>query len=321
LFLLAHLGFVGANVFYDAFLPDLTTDDTIDMVSSRGFAWGYIGGGIHLLLALILIQGSDAGLIPLDPILATRIALGSVGIWWLAFSVKALREMPETGQSSVLPGQPHPRWTEYVRIGFSRTIKTTGRVVRNRPLLVFVVAFILFNDGVQTTIALASVYATETLELGITIVIVAVLLVQFVAFFGAMAFGRYSTRVGTKRALFTSIMVWALVSVAAFFLPVGAGWHPGPVPKSLRVDDSRGAVSRVLWLLLGLLQVQRDLGPLDLRARPPDNRLGALGDSLHRPLLHRRRPPVQDRRHRAGAEQSRFASGDGPDRVAWTHVR
>jgi len=222
LFLLAHLGFVGANVFYDAFLPDLTTDDTIDMVSSRGFAWGYIGGGIHLLLALALIQGADADLIPIDPILATRIALGSVGIWWLAFSVKALREIPETGHSSVLPGQPNPRWSEYVRIGFSRTIKTTRRVVRDRPLLVFVVAFILFNDGVQTTIALASIYATETLELGITIVIVAVLLVQFVAFFGAMAFGRYAVRVGTKQALLTSIMIWALVSAAAFFLPVGA---------------------------------------------------------------------------------------------------
>ena len=222
LFLLAHLGFVGANVFYDAFLPDLTTDDTIDMVSSRGFAWGYIGGGIHLLLSLVLIQGADAGLIPIEPILATRIALGSVGVWWLAFTVKALRGIPETGHSSVPPGQPRPGWAQYARIGFTRTIKTTGRVMRNRPLLVFVVAFILFNDGVQTTIALASIYATETLELGITIVIVAVLLVQFVAFFGAMAFGRYSIRVGTKRALFTSIMIWASVSVAAFFLPVGA---------------------------------------------------------------------------------------------------
>jgi UMF1 family MFS transporter len=222
LFLLAHLGFVGANVFYDAFLPDLTTDDTIDMVSSRGFAWGYIGGGLHLLLSLVLIQGADVGFIPLDPILATRIALGSVGIWWLAFSIKALRGIPETGHSSILPGQPRPGWAEYARVGFTRTISTTRRVIRNRPLLVFIVAFILFNDGVQTTIALASIYATETLELGITIVIVAVLLVQFVAYFGAMAFGRYSIRVGTKRALLTSIVVWGSVSVAAFFLPVGA---------------------------------------------------------------------------------------------------
>ena len=70
-------------MFYDAFLPDLTTDDTIDMVSSRGYAWGYIGGGVHLLLSLALIQGAEAGAIPIDPELATRIALGSVGVWWL----------------------------------------------------------------------------------------------------------------------------------------------------------------------------------------------------------------------------------------------
>jgi UMF1 family MFS transporter len=222
LFLLAHLGFVGANVFYDAFLPDLTTDDTIDMVSSRGYAWGYIGGGLHLLLSLALIQGAEAGLIPIDTELATRISLGSVGLWWLGFSLVALRRIPETGQSSLPADLPRPGWLEYTRIGFTRTVRTTGRVVRNRPLLLFVVAFILFNDGVQTTIAMASIYATETLELGITIVIVAVLLVQFIAYFGAMAFGRYSTRVGTRRALLTSIIVWASVTVAAFFLPQGA---------------------------------------------------------------------------------------------------
>ncbi len=221
LFLLAHLGFVGANVFYDAFLPDLTTDDTIDMVSSRGYAWGYIGGGVHLLLSLALIQGAEAGAIPIDPELATRIALGSVGVWWLGFAVMAFRGIPETGHSSVLPGEPKPGWAEYARIGFTRTIRSSGRVFRNRPLLVFVIAFILFNDGVQTTIAMASIYATETLELGITIVIVAVLLVQFIAYFGAMAFGRYSTRVGTRKALLTSIVIWAAVTVAAFFLPVG----------------------------------------------------------------------------------------------------
>jgi UMF1 family MFS transporter len=222
LFLLADVGFVGANVFYDGLLPDLTTDDTIDMVSSRGFAWGYLGGGLHLLLSVVLIQGADAGLIPIDPILAIRIAIGSVGVWWLGFALKSFRGIPETGQSSILPGSPRPGWAEYARIGFSRTIKTTGLVARNRPLLVFLLAFILFNDGVQTTIAMASIYATETLDLGITIVIVAVLLVQFVAYFGAMGFGRYADRVGTKTALLTSIMIWASVTVAAFFLPVGA---------------------------------------------------------------------------------------------------
>lgn len=220
LFLLAHLGFVGANVFYDAYLPDLTTDNTIDMVSSRGFAWGYLGGGLHLLLSLALIQLSDA-LIPIDTALATRIAIGSAGIWWLAFSILSFRRLPRVGTSQPLPGDIAPTWWTYARFGFGRTLATMRKVARNRPLLVFIVAFMLFNDGVQTTIALAAVYATETLDLGITIVVGGVLVVQFVAFFGAMGFGRLAARIGARRALLASIAVWAAVTLAAFFLPIG----------------------------------------------------------------------------------------------------
>lgn len=220
LFLLAHLGFVGANVFYDAYLPDLTTDATIDMVSSRGFAWGYLGGGLHLLLSLALIQLSD-GLIPIDTALATRIAIGSAGIWWLVFSALSFRRLPYVGTSQPLPEGMGRTWWAYARFGFGRTMSTLRKVGRNRPLLVFIIAFILFNDGVQTTIALAAVYATETLDLGITVVIGSVLLVQFIAFFGAMGFGRLAARIGTRRALMASITTWAGVTLAAFFLPAG----------------------------------------------------------------------------------------------------
>jgi MFS transporter, UMF1 family len=219
LFLLAHLGFVGANVFYDAFLPDLTTDHTIDMVSSRGFAWGYLGGGLHLLLSLALIQLSG-GLIPIDTALATRIAIGSVGIWWIVFGIVAFKGLPRIGVSQQLPVDD-ATWAAYARLGFGRTIGTLRKVVHNRPLLIFIIAFMLFNDGVQTTIAMAAVYATETLDLGITIVIFGVLLVQFIAFFGALGFGRLAERVGTKRALLASIVVWSSVTLAAFFLPTG----------------------------------------------------------------------------------------------------
>jgi UMF1 family MFS transporter len=220
LFLLAHLGFVGANVFYDAYLPDLTSDATIDMVSSRGFAWGYLGGGIHLLLSLALIQLSD-GVIPIDTALATRIAIGSVGLWWLAFAILSFRGLPTIGTSQPLPDGMSATWWGYARFGFGRTLATLRKVARNRPLLVFIIAFMLFNDGVQTTIALAAVYATETLDLDITIVIGGVLVVQFIAFFGAMGFGRLASRIGTRRALLSSIVVWAGVTLAAFFLPVG----------------------------------------------------------------------------------------------------
>ena len=121
-----------------------------------------------------------------------------------------------------LPGGVEPSWWAYARFGFSRTLATLRKVVHNRPLLVFIIAFMLFNDGVQTTIALAAIYATETLDLGITIVIIGVLLVQFIAFFGAMGFGRLADRVGTKGALLASIVVWSAVTLGAFFLPTGA---------------------------------------------------------------------------------------------------
>ncbi len=133
----------------------------------------------------------------------------------------ALRDLPETGVSSVPAGHDRPTWAGYTRIGFRRTIVTTRLLMRNRPLLVFVIAFVLFNDGVQTTIAMASIYATETLGLDITVVIGAVLIVQFVAFFGAIGFGRLAGRVGTKKALLTSVVIWSLVTVTAYFLPVG----------------------------------------------------------------------------------------------------
>jgi UMF1 family MFS transporter len=224
LFLLAHLGFVGANVFYDAYLPDLTTDDTIDMVSSRGFAWGYLGGGLHLLLSVALIQLSD-GVIPIDTALATRIAIGSAGIWWLVFAIQSFRRLPQVGHSQPLPEGMDRTWWAYARLGFRRTLATLRKVIRNRPLLLFIIAFMLFNDGVQTTIALAAVYATETLRLDITIVIGGVLLVQFIAFFGAIGFGRLANRIGTRRSLLSSITIWAGVTLGAYFLPVG---QPGP---------------------------------------------------------------------------------------------
>ncbi|MDH3518102.1 MAG: MFS transporter, partial [Acidimicrobiia bacterium] len=99
-FLLAQIGFVGANVFYDGFLPDITTDDTIDKVSSRGFALGYVGGGIYLAVVFAAIQlapDSDASA------LAARIGIGGTGLWWAGFSTFAFRRLRETGEASRLP--------------------------------------------------------------------------------------------------------------------------------------------------------------------------------------------------------------------------
>lgn len=218
LFLLAQMGFVAANVFYDGFLPDLTTDDTIDRESSRGFALGYLGGGLYLLVAVGLIFAA-----PFGEELTTRVALGGAGVWWMAFSLWAIPRIPETAAAQPIPSRlAHlSRPTAYLRIGFGRTFDTARRLIGFPQLLLFVVAFILYNDGVQTTISISGAYAGSTLELDLTVIILAFLIVQFIAYFGALGFGRLSYRLGIKPALLVSLSVWTVVAIAAFFLPTG----------------------------------------------------------------------------------------------------
>ncbi len=219
IFLLAQMGFVAANVFYDGFLPDLTTEETIDRESSRGYALGYIGGGLYLLVGVVLIF-----LEPFGAELTTRVVLAGAGLWWMGFSLWAIPRIPETGSSQPLP----PRLAHlspvnaYLRIGFGRTWHTARRLVHFPQLLLFVVAFVLYNDGVQTTINVSSAYAGGTLGLDLTVIVVAFLIVQFIAYFGALGFGHLSYRLGIKRALLLSLVIWTAVAVAAFFLPAEA---------------------------------------------------------------------------------------------------
>ena len=217
LFLLAQMGFVGANVFYDGFLPDLTTDDTIDRVSSRGFALGYVGGGLYLLIAVALIYLEPFGA------LTTRIALGGAGLWWLGFGLWSIPRIPETGPSRPLPDRllRYSKVGAYLRIGVGRTWATTRRLTHFPQLLLFVVAFMLYNDGVQTTINISSAYAGSTLDLDLNVIILAFLIVQFIAYFGALGFGHLSYRLGVKQALLVSLGIWTGIIVAAYFLPEG----------------------------------------------------------------------------------------------------
>ncbi len=220
----AHVGFVAANVFYDAFLPGLTTEDTIDRVSSQGFAYGYVGGGLYLILALgLLLLSGDDGLTGLTVSGAARVAVFGSGIWWMGFTIYALRHLPEVGESSAIPAAYRglPPWRAYVAIGFGRTLRTAKKLVGHRQLLLFVAAFIFYNDGIMTVVNISGSYASETLELDITQISIAFLLVQFVAFGGAIFFGWLADRIGAKQAILRSLVIWSLISVVAYFLPTG----------------------------------------------------------------------------------------------------
>ncbi|HEU4320132.1 MAG TPA: MFS transporter [Acidimicrobiia bacterium] len=222
--LLTQVGFVAANVFYDGFLPDISTDETIDRVSSRGYALGYVGGGLYVLLALVLIllSGEDS-LTGLSEETASRIGIGGAGIWWFGFSVFSLRRLPDETVAEELPEEYRggSRWVGLARLGFGRTIATARKLVGFKQLMLFVLAFLFYNDAVQTVITVTGAYAEETLGLGTTEIIIVFLIVQFVAFFGALMFGALAGRVGTKGAILSSLVVWVVVAVVAYFLPQG----------------------------------------------------------------------------------------------------
>ncbi|MBT8198508.1 MAG: MFS transporter [Acidimicrobiia bacterium] len=222
LFFLAQLGFVSANVFYDGFLPDITTEDTIDKVSARGFALGYIGGGLQLALALVLILLHETLGITEEE--AARWGILMAGLWWAGFSWYAFRFFRETGEAQELPEayRSMPRWWAYGKVGFDRTWHTARKLLGFRQLLLFLIAYMLYNDGVQTTINMSAVYATDTLKLESETIALAFLVVQFIAFGGALFFGRLAGRIGAKNALLVSLVIWSVIAVLAFFLPEGS---------------------------------------------------------------------------------------------------
>ncbi len=212
---ISQFGFVAANVFYDAYLPEIASDDTIDRVSSKGFALGYLGGGLYLLFALILISlsgdGDDA---LLGEALAARIAIFGSGVWWVGFTLFSLARLPADG-----PGADRRTMREFVGIGFARTSATARRLGGFRNLLIFVIAFVLYNSGVGTVIAVSGPYAEDTLGLEILTIGLAFLLVQFIAFFGAYLFGALAGRIGAKPSIMVSLVIWTGLAVAAYFLP------------------------------------------------------------------------------------------------------
>ncbi|GAA4621973.1 MFS transporter [Actinoallomurus vinaceus] len=215
LFVVANLALGASNVVYNSFLPDIAEPDERDAVSSRGWGLGYLGGGLLLVLNLVLfLLHDDFGL---TKAAAVRISLASAGVWWAAFTLIPLRTLRNRHRAPAAESLPAA-----VRAGFTQ-LAGTLRDVRNRPVtLLFLLAFLVYNDGVQTVITMSATFATEELKLGQTNVIAAVLLVQFVAFGGALLLGRLAERYGTKRVVLASLIVWVVVVLASYALQRGS---------------------------------------------------------------------------------------------------
>jgi UMF1 family MFS transporter len=209
LFVLANLSFGASVVFYNAMLPDIASADRRDAVSSQGWALGYLGGGLLLLVNLLLYNSAKQfGISAGD---AARISMTSAGVWWAIFTIIPLLTIRHREATRSLP--PGER---YLTIGF-RQLRETFLKARSYPqTLLFLAGYLLYNDGIQTVIALASQFGAEELKLEQSILIQAILMVQFVAFFGALAFGWIAKRTGAKRAILGSLVIWTAVVIAAY---------------------------------------------------------------------------------------------------------
>ena len=214
LFIVANLAFGAAIVFYNAYLPDIASPDETDRVSSYGWAMGYMGGGILLALNLAFFTFAEDLGVPGD--LAVRINLASAGIWWLGFSLITWSRLRPRHAARQLPAGD-----TYVSIGFKQLRKTFSEVKHFPETLKFLLAYFLYNDGIQTVIAVASTFAAAPLiqgglELEQSTLIAVILMIQFVAFFGALFWGKLAGWIGAKQSVVVSLVIWAGVVIYAY---------------------------------------------------------------------------------------------------------
>ncbi|MCW3844535.1 MFS transporter [Micromonospora yasonensis] len=217
LFLIANISFGAAVVVYNSFLPQLGGPDDRDAISSRGWAIGYLGGGLLLALNLVAVKMLSEEGNPQRTLDLARWSIVSAGVWWAAFTLLPLRWLREHPTVEALHGGGN-----VLTDGF-RQLGRTLREIRTYPLtLFFLLAFLVFNDGIQTVITLASQYGTEELRLEQDTLIVTILLVQFLAFGGALALGALARRIGAWKTVLLSLVLWTGVIIAAFRLPAEA---------------------------------------------------------------------------------------------------
>ncbi|MFE4360641.1 MFS transporter [Kitasatospora sp. NPDC056800] len=231
LLVVANIAYAVSVALSYAYLPGLASPDERDKVSSKGWAYGYAGGGLLLIANLALFQGHDA--FGLDSGTAVRICLASAGLWWALFTIVPMLRLPSragvaptataaptapaetTATAPGKPGKPGKPAT-----GSLRELGRTLRRMREHPLtLLYLAAFLCYNDGIQTVVSQASLYGSEELGMEQTSLVTAVLLVQVVAIGGALLLGRIAHRYGAKRTILGSLVGWVVTLALGYFMP------------------------------------------------------------------------------------------------------
>ncbi|WP_018133560.1 MFS transporter [Effusibacillus pohliae] len=210
LLILGTLGFSGGNTFYDALLTDLVPPEKRDYISAKGYAFGYIGGGILLAVNLAMIQKPAWFLLP-DSLTATYVSFASVSVWWFLFSLPLFRHVKDR------PVQTGLTVSRYAKAGFSRTWRTLKELAHYPELVKFIVAFWFFNDGINTIITMATIYGRE-IGIGTGDLIAALLITQFVGIPFTLLFGKLAERLGSKASLYVSLLIYVVIVVLGYFM-------------------------------------------------------------------------------------------------------
>ncbi|WP_431683032.1 MFS transporter [Kitasatospora sp. KL5] len=215
LLVVANIAYAVSVALSYAYLPGLASPDERDAVSSKGWAYGYAGGGLLLIANLALFEGHDA--LGLSSGTAVRICLASAGLWWALFTIVPMLRLPSRagaapGRAAAVPDRP--------AAGSLRELARTLRGMRKYPLtLLYLAAFLCYNDGIQTVVSQASLYGSEELGMDQTSLVAAVLLVQIVAIGGALLLGRIAGRYGAKRTILGSLVAWVFTLALGYFMP------------------------------------------------------------------------------------------------------
>jgi UMF1 family MFS transporter len=211
LYILGRIGFAGGNIFYDSLLPHVAKPDEIDSVSAGGYAYGYMGGGILLIINLLMILKPAFFGFP-NAEWGSRISFLTVAIWWAVFSVPIFKNVSEPLAVISRDESTNPIWAGYQRL------KMTFRDIRRfKELIKFLVAFWIYNDGVGTIIIMAVIFGAE-IGIGRFHLLGAILLVQILGVPFTLLFGRLPKRIGTKKSILLALAIYTIIAFLGYFM-------------------------------------------------------------------------------------------------------
>ncbi|WAA08838.1 MFS transporter [Fervidibacillus albus] len=209
IYVLTSIGASGANLFYNAFIVDVTEKERMDEISARGFALGYIGSVIPFVISIAIIILSQNGILPFSSSVASKIAFFITAIWWMTFTIPLLKNVK---QIHYVEREPKIIVNSFKRLG-----QTFRNIRKYRNIFLFLLAYFFYIDGVTTIISMATVYGTDV-GLGQTDLILALLAVQIVAAPFSVLFGKLANRFGAKMMLYIGIGVYTFITIYAVFL-------------------------------------------------------------------------------------------------------